>query len=602
MRLGDSDLVRLALIPSIEGYTVTAEFEGSQTVTQTMNVERPPGFDLTAVSRLDGIGFDIQPATSQRRALPAGESVTFHWSISPRQAGQQRLSVQVALLWTPVSGNDLTPRESQVFAKGLTVQVSSVLGMTTAQASSVGVIGLALGAGLSVTALVLRRDRRARTAMLTAAPNTGLVIEPHPDIRLAEAESQLLRTLFRRYSRLSIEREFRSGYSGARTLLCLPIRTDGRSDAYTIAKMGERRAIQAEFENYENFVKDTLPPITARIQEPPLTPSTAEASSMGVLRYTFIGEPGRMPLSLRESLLADPDPALLRKLFETFGPNWWLQRTPYSFRVALEYDRMLPAHLVVEPINGSVRDAIALTGATPPATAAFRLDDVVTLRDFPEVERRADGMSLSLTGQAVPGQPPLRVRVNAGPELARATPFRVVGTRDTLLRSFTVGFEGFGLPDPLDRLASIEQRTIHGARSPIHGDLNLENVLVGPGGFVWLIDFARTREGHALFDFAHLEVEIITQVIAPDLPSARDYADLLPRLAADGPVGAEPAALISAVRKMAWRCLFNPLLPVEYWLALYMASLGALKHPNLDAHQRHLLYLTAAHAAHMSGE
>ena len=46
-------------------------------------------------------------------------------------------------------------------------------------------------------------------------------------------------------------------------------------------------------------------------------------------------------------------------------------------------------------------------------------------------------------------------------------------------------------------------------RSIIHGDLNLENVLIGPGGMVWLIDFATTREGHPLMDFAHLEAEII---------------------------------------------------------------------------------------------
>jgi len=45
---------------------------------------------------------------------------------------------------------------------------------------------------------------------------------------------QSLQTLFRRYARLVIEGEFRSAYSGARTLLALPVRADGRVDAYTI--------------------------------------------------------------------------------------------------------------------------------------------------------------------------------------------------------------------------------------------------------------------------------------------------------------------------------------------------------------------------------
>ena len=54
-----------------------------------------------------------------------------------------------------------------------------------------------------------------------------------------------------------------------------------------------------------------------------------------------------MPASLRESLLTNPNPALLEKLFDTFGPNWWMQRRPYTFRLAQEYDRMLPAHCVL---------------------------------------------------------------------------------------------------------------------------------------------------------------------------------------------------------------------------------------------------------------
>ena len=68
---------------------------------------------------------------------------------------------------------------------------------------------------------------------------------------------------------------------------------------------------------------------------------------------------------------------------------------------------------------------------------------------------------------------------------------------------------------------------VSGTQSTIHGDLNLENALVVPGDFIWLIDFAMTRDGHTLFDFAHLEAEIIAQVIAPQLGSPQDYLDLL---------------------------------------------------------------------------
>jgi hypothetical protein len=116
--------------------------------------------------------------------------------------------------------------------------------------------------------------------------------------------------------------------------------------------------------------------------------------------------------------------------------------------------------------------------------------------------------------------------------------------------------------------------------------LNLENVLVGPGGFVWLIDFALTRDGHTLFDFAYLEACLIAQVISPTWPNDGDF---LARLARDD----DP--LRAAVQAMAQRCLFNPAQPREYRLALAVACLGALKFYNLDTTQKRRLYLTAAY-------
>ena len=52
--------------------------------------------------------------------------------------------------------------------------------------------------------------------------------------------------------------------------------------------------------------------------------------------------------------------------------------------------------------------------------------------------------------------------------------------------------------------------------------------------------------------------------------------------------------LRSAIQEIAGRCLFNPSQPSEYTLAFILTCLGALKFTNLDAHQKHLLYLTAA--------
>ena len=131
----------------------------------------------------------------------------------------------------------------------------------------------------------------------------------------------------------------------------------------------------------------------------------------------------------------------------------------------------------------------------------------------------------------------------------------------------------FGLPDPLDGVSTWLAESMADTQSTIHGDLNLENVLIGPGGLVWLIDFA------------HLESEIVAHVLAlqADHPGA-----CLRRLQTGG------YPLLDVVRDMATRCLFNPARPREYRLAQVMACLGALKYENLNSRQKHCLYLTAA--------
>jgi hypothetical protein len=601
LRLGESDVVRLSLIPSQEGYTLTTEFPEHQAQSQSVHIPRPGGYDLYAIARLDGVGFDVAPQGDQIQYLPIGEAISWRWSLSPNQPGQQRLSVALRLRWMPSDGAAAPVREVNAFSKSLDVRVASFFGLSHAQAMTAGMIGLILGGGLCVIALVshTRPDRsgksgstlpqrlRSKPEIPIQAPNPDLVIEPPPNLSLSSYERNLLQALFNRYARLVIKQEFLSGYSGARTLLVLPVRADGRADAYTIAKLGGQEAIRREYDNYEAFVKDTLPPVTARLQHPPVSTGN-QKGALAALQYTFIGAPGTTPTSLRQALQSQPDPGWLLKLFDTFGPNWWMQRRPYSFRLAQEYDRLLPTHLVVEPAGGK---GSPLSGHTPPARVSAELGDSVILQDLSVAEQRSDGKSLSLVGSTAPGQPPLRIRWLSleNPQHACG---RVVATRLTLLRSFISGFDLLGLPDPFPPLPGLLEETVSGSQSIIHGDLNVENVLIGPGGLVWLIDFAQTREGHPLYDFAHLQAEIIAHVIAPRLTSPVEYLALL-----DNP--SDPASplgsLLTTMQSIAGRCLFNPSQPGEYQLALYMACLGALKYTNLPPFSRYLLYLTSAH-------
>lgn len=593
MRLGDSDLVRLSLVPSKDGYVIVADFPEHPVVTQTVQIQRPGDYDLSAVARLDGIGFSLSPAGEQAQALPEGQPVTWRWTLTPHAAGLHRLSVTLTLRWTPVAGISAAVREVQVYSHPLEIRVTSFFGMTRNQALMGGFLGLFFGSGMGFMAFVTT-GKAPRKALQVLAPNAALAIEPRPGLVLHHHEETLLRALFQRYARLTLESEFLSGYSGARTFLAQPIRPDGRADAHTIVKIGERGSIEREYQNYEAYVKDTLPPATARIQHVPVSVrATQQAAGRAALQYTFIGAPGQPPRSLRQALLETPDPAYLRQLFETFGPNWWMQRRPYTFRAAVEYDRLLPAHLILEPLGNLPAGVYnVLDGSSAAATLGAGIGDVLTLQNFRPAERRADGKSLSLLGAPAPGQPALRLRW-LGLSDPNGHAGQVVATRETLLQSYTAGYDLFGLPDPLKRLPALLNESIRGSQSTIHGDLNLENILLGPGGLVWLIDFAQTRDGHPLYDFAHLEAEIIAHICAARLPSAGEYAAWL----AAPETHADLHALRQEMHGITDRLLANPTQGREYQLALFLACLGALKYTNLDAHARQVLYLTAAHIA-----
>jgi hypothetical protein len=591
LRLGESDVLRLALVPSEDGYTARAEFEEHPLATQDIQIKHPSGYTLYGIARLHGVGFEIAPSGDQRRLVPPGEAVTWRWSLAARQAGQQRISVELDLRWEPDPASPGPVGESLAFGRSLEVEVVSFMGLTRFQALGLGMFSLLLGGGLGAVVLLVRRPQtagrlqaasrpQAANTLQAVTPNRGLRLEHTPQIHLADEEQNLIQALFARYDRLILENEFFSGYSGARTFLARPLYADGRGDAATIVKMSSRSAVLQEFHNYETFVKDRLPPVTARIQRAPVTTTH---SRLAALQYTFIAEPGRLPRSLRQTLLEQPDPAPLRRLFETFGPNWWLQRQPYTFRLEQEYDRLLPPHWVLKPApERNARRVIGEEGQT-----GFSIGEIVHLGDFPQRELRAAGDSWSLSTQPGNGAIPLRVRWLSPQPPKPGTLAVVVASRMGLLHDWTKDFERFGLPDPLDRLEGWLQTTLQGARSTIHGDLNLENILVGPGELVWLIDFAQTRDGHTLFDFAHLSAEIAAHVLALKAGSPRAFLQHLQQ--------GDP--LLEAIQQMSRRCLFDPANDQERRLAQAVTCLGALKFANLTPLARHCLYLMAASLA-----
>ena len=70
------------------------------------------------------------------------------------------------------------------------------------------------------------------------------------------------------------------------------------------------------------------------------------------------------------------------------------------------------------------------------------------------------------------------------------------------------------LPNPLAALPDLLDQTARVNIATIHGDFNLENILIEPQlGDVSLIDFADARQDHVLHDLLHLETEIVIHIL-----------------------------------------------------------------------------------------
>lgn len=597
MRLGDTEALRLALIPSADGYVAIAESDEYVIGSEPIDIPQREGYVLDGIARLDSTVFNLAPGNAQVQPIFAQEPVTWRWTLDPQRSGNHTLTLTLTLRWTPVDGGP--PIERALWSQNLDVRVRSLFGLSTQQARQVGWLSMGLAGlfSLPLLGLVWRERQATRAARLAARepghippplpPNPALDIAMPPGRRLGEEERRLLQSLYRPYKRLAVQAEYVSGYSGARIYLASPVRSDGRPDAPAITKIGPRENIVAEYGNYERYVKHTLPPVTARISAPPvLFPD----GSLGAMRYTFVGAPGQPPQSLRAVSVDEPPEVLaghLRQLFDTFAPQWWLQQRPITFKAAQVYGRLLPVRYVVRPTRASA--TAALNNATT--------GDVVRAGAVLAEERDGDWVTLTVDGGGVP----LRLRYAATDALPRAEGYEVLARDVDLLHGLA---RGLALPpgtvDPIGALDSQRNRVLSGMESVIHGDLNLDNVLIGPGGQVWLIDFAETREGPAVFDFVRLGVELAAHALLPRVTSDKDAALAAMLASATAPNDPQLAALWpvwSAVRSMGQRVQYSPDDPSGWQVGLYFAALGTLKFRNLDRRQKALMFALAGYLA-----
>lgn len=145
-------------------------------------------------------------------------------------------------------------------------------------------------------------------------------------------------------------------------------------------------------------------------------------------------------------------------------------------------------------------------------------------------------------------------------------------------------------PDPLTVYPNLLGRTLKARRSFVHGDLHVRNILVDETGRAWLIDFAKVKERHNLFDFIKLETYIRLMALAQIAGafSLNDYAQFERSLnqheaPPTNPELAKASLVIQNIRKTAQKYMGPaPDFKNEYFPALFLYSFSMLKYFHIN--------------------
>lgn len=453
-------------------------------------------------------------------------------------------------------------------------------------------------------------------------------------LSLPEEKLFILRRMFYGYSQIRVDRKLTGGYTSAVILVVTPIAADGMEDAAVVVKIDNADMILDEAQRYETHVRSSLPPLTARLEE---KPTTSETSDMAGLKYTFISGMNRSAQDLREAAhdLDNLGEWLTRELYPYFGKTWWKQNRPYRFQVWTEYDWLLPPLLTLDylpdeqipqtaavlrdPLRRSrvnkleYGDSVAIENFTVQRVYHDKNMIQVSIGKGSEAARRAYKMNIRGLNLAEDVYYRGEVLERVGGRVWETRAAALLAAAQSLEPDFDLAEDmipGYGkperLPNPLLAYDDLLDRYVDGTLSKIHGDLHLGNILVGPNGSAFLIDFAQTRNGHTVFDWASLEVSLLTEVVMPvigdDWWSVRLVLRYIGALHKDLP-DTVPALNdvmqhVLAVREIAKDCLAREGSWSEYYIALAMCSMRAYTWDTLSLGARRLMFSLAALSIH----
>ncbi|MCP4538378.1 MAG: protein kinase [Chloroflexi bacterium] len=442
----------------------------------------------------------------------------------------------------------------------------------------------------------------------------------------AEVEAILKRT-FATHQRVVIKAELGSGFSGSRVFLVHPIQDAPELPA--VVKIAPAALIEREYQAYQKHIHNKLSGAAEIRNEPISLPGSDWAGLCYRLVGSGIFEIESLNSFCRHASVKDIWHVLEKRLFKRIAPLWQFSHTSPQFNLQASYDRLLPVNLLLGP---TALPTSVLHQPLSPDTVderSFKQGDYVRLEGFVVTEVDPDNRTVTLNLPASPNGLFVSYRVRLQPvdvpssyrvsDVIDSVECVVTATRDDLLRTYARRALGLDLldavtaetltlsgstdtvlPNPLVVLADILNEPRHVRVAYVHGDLNMENILVAPDTRdVRLIDFAMARQDHVLHDLLRLETGVVTWLLPEALAEARLPAETIYRLyeqlhwAARStgyfsvPEKLHPAmrkafVMLATIRKMARGCLFAPDDWGEYYRGLTLYLLGALKFKNLD--------------------
>lgn len=440
------------------------------------------------------------------------------------------------------------------------------------------------------------------------------------NLRLPSYAVEIMNGLFSDYEETILLNIYTAGLSSSLVYLTRPIRQDAGHLA-NVVKIDVTEQILKEVEAYNNHVDGILPNSVRIIGEPSLSIDEIWSG----IRIELAGSGYYEIQSLLEYLnFAEPSKifsVLNNQIFHSMGAFWKYHGATPEFRPAYGYDDILPPNLILEFAKSESNSGVIFISPENIPSATPAPGSHVTLKGF-EVQKRdpnRNRLTLNLPGHSyhtsfeIKIESPDILKFKVGdlfdvPQVlavkeSRVSLFtklvgRIFGGNFTADQKTIIHPNGAEFPNPLFGLPTLLEQTFDVYLSKVHGDFNLQNVLVNKEtGNFFVIDFAHTQINHSLRDLLHLEMCVVNQLLAEELSSQMVSApyivliyDALHELFTQNKPLNLPSNLnrslmwLQTIRETVQQYLFNKSSWKEYYTCLAIYLLSSLRFDNLDDH------------------